>query len=110
MSAVMLSGAGIGVTDVEAVARGGNKVEVAPEVTERLGKSRGVLDQAAAAGQQIYGLNTGLGANLGTAVSSDPSAFQRQLIEGRSGAVGEPLARDVVRATMFSRAAMLSVG
>ena len=31
-------------------------------------------------------------------------------LEGRSGAVGDPLATDIVRATMFARAAMLSVG
>jgi histidine ammonia-lyase len=69
-----------------------------------------VLDQAAASGQQIYGLNTGLGANLGTTVEGDASAFQRQLLEGRSGAVGEPLPQEAVRATMLARAAMFSVG
>jgi histidine ammonia-lyase len=32
------------------------------------------------------------------------------LLEGRSAAVGDPLPTDIVRATMFARAAMLSVG
>ncbi|TIM00118.1 MAG: histidine ammonia-lyase, partial [Mesorhizobium sp.] len=76
----------------------------------RLEKARKVLDQAAASGQKIYGLNTGLGANLGTAVDGDAGAFQRQLLEGRSGAVGEVLPVEAVRATMAARAAMLSVG
>ncbi len=110
MSALVLSGAGISVEDVAAVARGGRKVEVGPGVIERLDKARKVLDQAAASGQQIYGLNTGLGANLGTTVEGDASAFQRQLLEGRSGAVGEPLSQEAVRATMLARAAMFSVG
>lgn len=110
MSALVLSGAGISVEDVAAVARGGRKVEVGPGVSERLDKARKVLDQAAASGQQIYGLNTGLGANLGTTVEGDASAFQRQLLEGRSGAVGEPLPQEAVRATMLARAAMFSVG
>lgn len=110
MSALVLSGAGISVEDVAAVARGGRKVEVGPGVIERLDKARKVLDQAAASGQQIYGLNTGLGANLGTTVEGDASAFQRQLLEGRSGAVGEPLPQEAVRATMLARAAMFSVG
>ncbi|WP_192259433.1 HAL/PAL/TAL family ammonia-lyase [Mesorhizobium caraganae] len=110
MSALVLSGAGISVEDVAAVARGGRKVEVGPGVIERLDKARKVLDQAAASGQQIYGLNTGLGANLGTTVEDDASAFQRQLLEGRSGAVGEPLPQEAVRATMLARAAMFSVG
>ena len=110
MSALVLSGAGVSVEDVAAVARGSRKVEVEPAVIERLDKARKVLDQAAASGQQIYGLNTGLGANLGTSVEGDASAFQRQLLEGRSGAVGEPLPQEAVRATMLARAAMLAVG
>lgn len=110
MNALVLTGAGVSVEDVAQVARSGRKVEVEPAVIERLDKARKVLDQAAASGQQIYGLNTGLGANLGTSVEGDASAFQRQLLEGRSAAVGELLPQEAVRATMFVRAAMFSVG
>jgi len=110
VSAVVLTGAGIGIADVAAVARQARKVEIAPPVLERLRKARGVLDNAAASGQAIYGLNTGLGANLGTSVTGDAAVFQRQLLEGRSGAVGDPLPGYIVRAIMCSRAAMLSVG
>ncbi len=110
MSALVLTGGGVSVEDVAAVARAGRRVEVAPEVIERLDKARKVLDQAAASGQKIYGLNTGLGANLGSSVEGDASAFQRQLLEGRSGAVGEPLPQEAVRATMLARAAMLAAG
>lgn len=110
MSALVLTGAGVGTADVAAVARDARKVEVAPDVIGRLERARKVLDQAAASGQQIYGLNTGLGANLGTTVEGDASAFQRQLLEGRSGGVGEALPVESVRATMVARAAMLSAG
>jgi histidine ammonia-lyase len=110
VNAIILTGAGIGIGDVAAVVRQARKVEIAAPVVERLRKARGVLDNAAASGQAIYGLNTGLGANLRTSVSGDTAAFQRQLLEGRSGAVGNPLPTDIVRAVMFARAAMLSVG
>jgi histidine ammonia-lyase len=110
VSAVTLTGQGIGIADVAAVAREARKVEIAPGILERLQKAREVLDRVAASGQQIYGLNTGVGANLGTPIAGDPVAFQRQLLEGRSGAVGEPLGVEIVRATMFARAAMLSAG
>ncbi|TGW04261.1 histidine ammonia-lyase, partial [Mesorhizobium sp. M2D.F.Ca.ET.145.01.1.1] len=83
MSALVLTGAGVSVGDVAAVARQARKVEIGADVIGRLEKARKVLDQAAASGQQIYGLNTGLGANLGTSVEGDASAFQRQLLEGR---------------------------
>lgn len=110
MSALVLTGTGVSIEDVAAVARAGRKVEVAPAVMERLDRARKVLDRAAASGQPIYGLNTGLGANLGTSVSGDASAFQHQLLEGRSGAVGDALSQDIVRATMLARTAMFSAG
>ncbi|MBZ9707128.1 histidine ammonia-lyase [Mesorhizobium sp. ESP7-2] len=110
MSALLLTGAGVSVGDVAAVAREARKVEIGPDVIGRLEKARKVLDQAAASGQQIYGLNTGLGANLGTSVEGDASAFQRRLLEGRSGAVGEALPVEAVRATMLARLTMLSAG
>ncbi|KAA3452858.1 histidine ammonia-lyase [Mesorhizobium sp. SARCC-RB16n] len=110
MSALVLTGAGVSVGDVAAVAREARKVEIGTDVIGRLEKARKMLDQAAAAGQQIYGLNTGLGANLGTSVEGDASAFQRQLLEGRSGAVGEALPIEAVRATMLARLTMLSAG
>ena len=110
MSALILTGAGVSIEDVASVAREARKADVAPDVMERLDRARKILDQTAASGQQIYGLNTGLGANLGTTVEGDASAFQRQLLEGRSGAVGEPLPQEAVRATMLARAAMFSVG
>ncbi|TIU93641.1 MAG: histidine ammonia-lyase, partial [Mesorhizobium sp.] len=81
MSALVLTGAGVSVEDVAAVARDGRKVEVASIVIDRLDRARKVLDRAAASGQPIYGLNTGLGANLGVSVSGDASAFQQLALE-----------------------------
>ncbi|BCG93655.1 HAL/PAL/TAL family ammonia-lyase [Mesorhizobium sp. 131-2-1] len=110
MSPLVLTGAGVSIEDVAAAARNAAKVEVTPTVMEHLAKARKVLDEAAAAGQQIYGLNTGLGANLGTAVEGDAGAFQRQLLDGRGAAVGDALPIQLVRAVMFARIAMLSAG
>ncbi|TGV65699.1 histidine ammonia-lyase, partial [Mesorhizobium sp. M00.F.Ca.ET.158.01.1.1] len=56
MSALVLTGAGVSVGDVAAVARQARKVEIGAYVIGRLEKARKVLDQAAASGQQIYGL------------------------------------------------------
>ncbi|MBX3570236.1 MAG: histidine ammonia-lyase [Rhizobiaceae bacterium] len=110
MTPLVVGGAALGVDDVVAVARDGRPVELAEGVIDRLSRSRIVLDAVAASGQRIYGLNTGLGANLGTSVTGDAAAFQRQLIEGRSGGIGPPLSRDAVRAVMLARIAMLARG
>jgi histidine ammonia-lyase len=110
MSAIALSGGEISIEEVVAVARHRCQVGIAPTVLARLAQARAVLDRAAARGQKIYGFNTGLGANLGTAVDDETGAFQRQLLEGRSVAVGDPLPTEIVRAAMFARAAMLALG
>lgn len=110
MTPVTLTGRGIGIEDVAAVARRGVRVEIAPEAMERVAWARQALDRVAASGQQIYGLNTGLGANLKTAVSGDTAAFQRQLVAGRGGAVGDALPDEIVRAAMVVRAATLAIG
>jgi histidine ammonia-lyase len=110
MSTVVLKGTGTTVADVDEIARNDASVEVAPDVYDRLEKARAILDQTAASGQQIYGLNTGLGANLKTSVTEDISAFQQQLVRGRGMGIGSSLPRDVTRAVMAARLSMLAVG
>ena len=96
------------VEDVAAVARLCRMVRAAPEILDQLERARATLDAAAATGQRIYGLNTGLGANLATDVAGEASTFQQQLLAGRAAAVGDLLPADAVRAAMFTRAAMLA--
>ncbi|HMF67582.1 MAG TPA: aromatic amino acid lyase, partial [Phyllobacterium sp.] len=110
MSTVVLKGTGTTVADVYEIARKDAPVEVEPEVYDRLEKARAILDQTAASGQQIYGLNTGLGANLKTSVTEDISVFQQQLVRGRGMGIGSSLPRDVTRAVMAARLSMLAVG
>jgi histidine ammonia-lyase len=110
MTTIRLAGSGVLIADIATIAR--NQVQVAAEqhVLSRLGEARLVLESVAASGQPIYGMNTGLGANLKTAVIDKFAAFQLQLIRGRGMAVGEALPRDVTRAVIAARLAMLAVG
>ncbi len=98
------------ITDIAAIARNDAFVEIASQVYERLEKARAILDMAAASGQQIYGLNTGLGANLKTPVSGDITGFQQQLVHGRGMGAGTPLSRELTRAVMATRLSMLVAG
>jgi histidine ammonia-lyase len=107
---IAIGQSGIGAEEIAAIARENRLIELAPGVAERLGKARAALDRAAASGQKIYGLNTGLGANLKTSVEGDTALFQRQLVHGRSGSIGEPMAHEQVRATIAARISMLAVG
>lgn len=107
---IEFSGGHVTIEDIAAIARDHQAVAASAMVRGRLLTARRILEEAAAAGQQIYGMNTGLGANLKTAVTGDFEAFQLTLIRGRGMAVGESLKRDATRAVMAARLAMLSVG
>src|SRR5262245_16010022 len=111
MNTVLFKGSGTTVSDIDAIARNNATIEIAPDIYERLAKARAILDQSAASGQQIYGFNTGLGANLKTPVAENAVAsFQQQLVRGRGVGVGPALSREVTRAVMAARLAMLCVG
>lgn len=110
MTAVRLTGSDITIADIAAIARRDAAVEAGADVGPRLLRARQILEQVASSGQQIYGMNTGLGANLKTPVTSDFEAFQRQLVRGRGMGVGAALPRDVTRAVIAARLAMLAVG
>ncbi|MCM2477678.1 histidine ammonia-lyase [Rhizobium sp. CG5] len=109
MTTVVLRGAGTRIHDIVRIAQDGTAIAVAEETRARLQRARAILETAARDGQQIYGMNTGLGANLNTPVSADFEAFQFSIIRGRGAAVGEPLTRAQTRAVMAARLSMLAV-
>lgn len=80
------------------------QLTVARHITQTLKTARAHIDTAAAADIPIYGLNTGLGANLGHRLSpSEITAFQRQILNGRATAVGPALADKTGRAVLLYR-------
>ncbi|MEM8813778.1 MAG: aromatic amino acid lyase, partial [Pseudomonadota bacterium] len=86
------------------LANGPVDVVVSEEVRARLSEARSIIDRYLAGGLPVYGLNTGLGANLGHRL--DPAkipAFQAQLLRGRMVGAGEPLAPEVSRAALIAR-------
>ncbi|PSH63250.1 MULTISPECIES: HAL/PAL/TAL family ammonia-lyase [Phyllobacterium] len=110
MNAIVFKGSGTTAHDIAAIARKDAAVAIGAHVHDRLVRARAMLDQAAAMGQQIYGLNTGLGANLKTPVTEGINTFQQQLVRGRGMGVGPSLPRDETRAVMAARLSMLAVG
>jgi histidine ammonia-lyase len=89
---------------VVAVARDGASVRIAPSVAPRLKRARAIVERFAKGEQAVYGLNTGLGAAVDTALARDEvAAFQRQAIMARAVGVGDFLSTDEVRATLFVR-------
>jgi histidine ammonia-lyase len=94
-----------------AVARAGAAVRIAPAVAARLKRARRIVERFAAGDRAVYGLNTGLGAAVDTALTQDEVvAFQRQALMARAVGVGDFLATDEVRATLFVRLAGIAHG
>ena len=101
---LLLTGEGLSVEDLAAVARGGCSVAIAPDGEARLEAARRVVERALAAGEPVYGLNTGLGARAGERLTDEAlRAFSYQTIRGRAQALGAPLPTEAVRAAMLVR-------
>ena len=99
------------VEDVVRVAREGERVELSEAARQRVERGRRVLEALLAGGARIYGVNTGVGGNVGISISNEnASLLQENLVRQLGCATGEPLADDVVRAAMLLRVATFATG
>lgn len=99
------------IADVVAATTGGMQVTAAPDARARMTQARRVLDDLLERDVPVYGLNTGMGANIGHRI--DPAlaaSMQRELILPRVAAVGEPLSLETCRAVLFCRLSGLARG
>jgi len=79
-------------------------INVSDAVYSALQSAHEHVQAAAQSDTPVYGLNTGLGANLGHRLSADEiSSYQLQIIAGRAVACGSPLSPAVGKATLLSR-------
>lgn len=107
--ALTLTGQDLSIDGVVRVARSPeSRIRLDSEALVRLERSRGLVDQAVAAGETIYGINTGFGKLANVRVPSGQlDQLQVNLIRSHAAGVGSPLPADVVRAAMLLRANVL---
>jgi histidine ammonia-lyase len=111
MQNVVVGAHGVAAEDVLAVARGGARVETAPEAMEGVAKARGVIDALAAKPEPVYGVSTGFGALAVRHISPELRAqLQRSLVRSHAAGMGPRVEREVVRALMFLRLKTLASG
>lgn len=97
--------------DIVAVARHGARIEISQAVEDRILASRAVIERYVANNTPAYGVTTGLGASVDTALSADDlAAFQRRTVPAHTVGVGPAAATDIVRAMMATRAACMAAG
>jgi histidine ammonia-lyase len=108
---LVLNGDSLTVDNLVDVARGNRGVELHPEAERRIRDCRAMLNRKLAAGEIVYGINTGIGEFSETLLSDDEvKEFQRFLIYNHAAGIGDPAPREYVRAAMVSRINVLAKG
>ena len=103
--AIFLTGNSLTIEDIEAVARRGEKVELHSDALARIRNCRTFLEDRIAAGEIMYGVNTGIGEFSEVVLDDDQLRdFQRYLIYNHAAGIGDPTPVDHVRAAMLLRA------
>ena len=105
-------GAGaLSIEDVVRVAREDVPVRISDAARARIARGRERLEEMLARGERIYGVNTGVGGNVGiTLTPENMETLQHNIMRHLACATGEPLPRDVVRAATLLRVATFVTG
>ncbi|HEV7251614.1 MAG TPA: aromatic amino acid lyase [Mesorhizobium sp.] len=104
MTIFTLGGRAVTIEDVVTASRGGMHIQVTPEARGRMGQARAILDDHLARDIPVYGLNTGLGGNVGHRIAAeDAASLQAELVLARVAGVGPALPVEVCRAVLFCR-------
>jgi histidine ammonia-lyase len=102
---ITITGDTLTIEQVEAVARRGDKVQLHPDARLRIQRCRAFLEQRIAAGEVMYGVNTGIGEFSEVALDDNRLRdFQRFLIYNHAAGIGDPAPVEHVRAAMLLRA------
>lgn len=108
---VVLTGRSLTLDEIVRVARLREQVEIEASAVEGMRAGRGVIDDAVAAGDAVYGVTTGVGMRRDARVEADDlAAFNRSAIAGHRVGLGAPASEDVVRAALVRLANGLSAG
>ena len=98
---LLLDGETLSLEEIREVARGGVRVELAPEALARVERSRALVDRIAAGETPAYGINTGFGTLAEVRIDrKDLRTLQRNLLLSHAAGVGTPLPISEARALL----------
>lgn len=99
------------IEDVVRAARGGDTAQITGGARMRIAEGRARLVELLKRGERIYGVNTGVGGNVGISLPAEEmEQLQFNLVTYLGCATGAPLPADVVRAAMVLRIATFATG
>jgi len=102
--AIVLNGSGLTIEKLVQIARHNEKVELDSAALERMKVCRAMLEKKIAAGEIMYGINTGIGEFSEVVLNDDQvKDFQKYLIYNHSAGIGDPMPLEYVRGAMTAR-------
>jgi phenylalanine ammonia-lyase len=108
---VVVGADALSIEDVARVARGGAEVRLAGGARTRIANGRALLEERLRRGERIYGVNTGVGGNVGISLAPEQmETLQHNLVTYLGCATGAPLPADIVRAAILLRMATFATG
>jgi histidine ammonia-lyase len=108
---LILDGQPLSLFQIESVSIAGAPVAIAPAALARVKASRSLIEEILAAGETVYGVNTGFGKLSDVRIVSDKLAeLQINLVRSHAGGVGDPLSEAESRAMLLLRANVLAKG
>jgi histidine ammonia-lyase len=108
---LLLDGETLSLEEIREVAGGRVQVELAPEASERVERSRALVDRVAAGEAPAYGINTGFGTLAEVRIDrKDLKTLQRNLLVSHAAGVGQPLPLSEARALLLLRCNVLAKG
>jgi len=111
MEASILNGQSLTLAQIEAVALAACPVGIAEAALSRVRQSRACIEEILAAGETVYGVNTGFGKLSDVRIPPDKLAeLQVNLVRSHAGGVGNPLSEAESRAMLLLRANVLAKG
>jgi histidine ammonia-lyase len=110
-STIVLTGADLTITGVEAVARHGAPAVLDPAARARMQEAREIIETLVDANAVVYGVTTGVGDLAMVSIPpEDTERLQENLLMSHAAGVGPPFPREIVRAMLLLRANTLALG
>ena len=101
---ITLNGRSLAIADVARMARHRETIALEPAAIARIHRCREFLERKIAAGEVMYGVNTGIGELATVALTPEQaSKFQKYLLYSHAAGCGEACDEEVVRAGILSR-------
>src|ERR1700761_8564188 len=111
MEPVILDGQSLTLAQIEAVSLKGCPVLISPGTRNRVTESRDLIEALLAAGETVYGVNTGFGKLSDVRIPPEKLAeLQINLVRSHAGGVGQPMSEPESRAMLLLRANVLAKG